>query len=60
MAADSEFADYLTMESFFTAESAMAQQNSFSANTTSQQQTQQAEYLIPMEQYANYEHTVGF
>ena len=57
MAADSEFADYLTMESFFTAETAMAQQqNGFSAVPTSQQpQTQPGDYLIPMDQYANYE-----
>ena len=56
MAADSEFADYLTMESFFTAESAMAQQqNGFSVPTSQQQQTQPGDYLIPMEQYANYE-----
>ena len=41
MAADSEFADYLTMESFFTAESAMAQQqNGFSVPTSQQPQTQ--------------------
>ena len=54
MAAESEFADYLTMESFFTAESAMAsQQNGFSANQQNQQHQQHqqaADYLITMDQ----------
>ena len=53
MAAESEFADYLTMESFFTAESAMAsQQNGFSAtqNQQHQQHQQAADYLITMDQ----------
>ena len=60
MAAESEFADYLTMESFFTAESAMAsQQNGFSAtqNQQHQQHQQAADYLITMDQqqYASYD-----
>ena len=63
MAAESEFADYLTMESFFTAESAMAsQQNGFSATPNQQSQQHQqhqqaADYLIPMDQqqYASYD-----
>ena len=60
MAAESEFADYLTMESFFTAESAMAsQQNGFSATQSQQHQQHQqaADYLITMDQqqYASYD-----
>lgn len=43
MAADSEFADYLTMESFFNAETlAQSQQQNFSP----QQQAQNGDYLM--------------